>query len=176
MRRLALLLLAVLPLIAACAQQMADQPKKDPLEAEGDGTSARVPVAGTVPIDADLSPTPEDIPFPVTMALLERGHQRFDIFCSPCHGRTAEGNGLVVQRGFPAPPNFHTAALRQAPDRHFFDVITNGYGAMYSYAARVPPADRWAIVAYVRALQLSQWATVPTLPADLQARLAEAVP
>jgi mono/diheme cytochrome c family protein len=107
----------------------------------------------------------------LTLATLERGRQRFDIFCSPCHGRTGDGHGMVVQRGFPAPPSYHQDRLRTAPDSHFYDVITHGYGAMYSYAARVPPADRRAIVAYIRALQLSRYAPVGTLPGDLQARL-----
>jgi mono/diheme cytochrome c family protein len=87
---------------------------------------------------------------------LERGRERFNIYCSPCHGRTGEGNGMIVQRGFPKPPSFHEPRLREAPPGHFYKAITNGFGAMYSYASRISPADRWAIVTYVRALQLSQ--------------------
>ena len=87
---------------------------------------------------------------------LLRGRERFNIFCSPCHGRTGEGNGMIVQRGFSRPPSFHKQRLHDAPDGHFFRAITNGYGAMYSYASRVPPADRWAITAYIRALQMSR--------------------
>jgi mono/diheme cytochrome c family protein len=87
---------------------------------------------------------------------LVRGRERFDIYCSPCHGRTGEGNGMIVLRGFPKPPSFHEQRLREAPPGHFFRAITNGFGVMYSYAARVEPADRWAIVTYIRALQLSQ--------------------
>jgi mono/diheme cytochrome c family protein len=102
-------------------------------------------------------------PYRVTKALLLRGEERFNIYCSPCHGRLADGEGMIVQRGFPAPPSFHIDRLRQAPDSHFFDVITNGFGRMYSYAYRVAPEDRWAIIAYIRALQLSQHAT----PQDL---------
>lgn len=168
------LLLLVLPLIAGCKQDMADQPRHDPLEGSkqfADGMSARAPVEGTVTRDADLAATPGKFPFPVATALLERGQQRFDIFCSPCHGRTGDGHGMVVQRGFPAPPSYHQDALRNAPDRHFYDVISNGYGAMYSYAARVPSADRWAIVAYIRALQYSRYAPAGALPEDLRRKL-----
>jgi cytochrome c553 len=95
----------------------------------------------------------ETFPFPITREVLERGHERFDIYCAPCHGRTGEGNGMVVQRGFPPPPSYHIDRLRQAPVGHFFDVITQGYGVMYSYAQRVEPEDRWAIAAYIRVLQ-----------------------
>ena len=167
------LLVSLLPLIAGCHQDMADQPRYNPLASSrqfADGTSARTPVEGTVTRDADLAATPDKIPYPITMTLLRHGQQRFDIFCSPCHGRTGDGHGMVVQRGFPAPPSYHQDALRQAPDRHFYDVITNGYGAMYSYAARVSPEDRWAIVAYIRALQFSRDAPVGALPADLRTK------
>ena len=110
-------------------------------------------------------------PPPVDARLVARGRERFDIFCSPCHGLTGTGDGAVVQRGFPAPPSFQTAALRASPARHIFDVITNGYGAMYSFASRVEPRDRWAIVAYVRALQQSQGAKVADMPPDLRGKL-----
>lgn len=105
------------------------------------------------------------MPAPVTPELLRRGQERFDIYCAVCHGRTGEGNGMIVQRGFPQPPSLHEQRLRDAPVGHFFDVITNGYGVMYPYASRVSPEDRWAIVAYIRALQLSEHAT----PADADA-------
>jgi hypothetical protein len=95
----------------------------------------------------------------VTRELIERGRDRYNIFCSVCHDQKGDGNGMIVQRGFPAPPSFHSDRLRKAPASHFFDVITKGYGVMYSYASRVPPRDRWAIVAYIRALQLSQHAS-----------------
>jgi mono/diheme cytochrome c family protein len=109
-------------------------------------------------------------PPPVTMALLQRGQQRYRIDCTPCHSELGDGNGMVVQRGFPPPPSFHIDRLRQAPPQHFYDVITNGYGVMYSFAARITPADRWAIVAYVKALQRSQDARPDDLPpAQLQA-------
>ena len=107
----------------------------------------------------------------VTAALLERGHERFGIFCQPCHGAGGDGNGIVVQRGMPQPTSYHDERLRSADDQHFFDVISNGYGAMYSYAARVPPADRWAIVAYIRALQLSRHASLEDVPQDARTQL-----
>src|SRR4051794_33395514 len=97
--------------------------------------------------------------------LLLRGRQRYDIYCSPCHGFSGSGDGMIVQRGFPAPPSYHTARLRAASARHIFDVISNGYGVMYSYGSRVEPRDRWAIVAYVRALQQARRATVADVPA-----------
>ena len=110
-------------------------------------------------IDGKLVPV---LPKPVTREMLARGRERFDIYCAVCHGATGDGNGMIVQRGFPKPPSLHDRGLRDAPIGHFFDVMTNGYGVMYSYAARVTPDDRWAIAAYIRALQLSQHAT----PAD----------
>jgi len=108
---------------------------------------------------------------PVTLTLLERGQERFRIYCTPCHSELGDGNGMVVQRGFPPPPSYHIERLRQAPVRHFYDVISNGYGAMYAFADRVQPADRWAIAAYIRALQRSQHATAADLPADQQGAL-----
>jgi mono/diheme cytochrome c family protein len=114
-------------------------------------------------------------PAPVTRAVLERGQQRFEIYCAVCHGRTGEGNGMIVQRGFPPPPSMHIDRLRNAPAGYFFEVITNGYGLMYSYATRVEPADRWAIAAYIRTLQFSQHATLadaePQERANLEASL-----
>jgi mono/diheme cytochrome c family protein len=105
-------------------------------------------------------------PLPVTDALLARGRDRFNIFCAPCHSRAGDGEGMIAQRGFPAPPSFHIDRLRRAPDSHFYQVITDGYGVMYPYADRVTPQDRWAIVAYIRALQLSQHAPVAALGAQ----------
>ena len=102
---------------------------------------------------------------------LRRGQQQFNIFCSPCHDRTGSGNGTVVQRGFPHPPNFHDDALLKADDQHFFDVITNGHGAMYAYGDRLAPRDRWAVVAYIRALQLSEHATPDDLSPEQRATL-----
>ena len=103
-------------------------------------------------------------PLPITLATLERGRELFDIYCSPCHSRAGDGDGMVVRRGFPNPPSYHTDRLRKAPDAHLYSVITNGYGAMYSYADRVDAPDRWAIVAYIRALQLSQNARLSDVP------------
>jgi mono/diheme cytochrome c family protein len=113
-------------------------------------------------------------PLPITLATLERGRERFDIYCSPCHSKAGDGDGMVVRRGFPAPPSYHIDRLRNAPDAHFFSVITNGYGAMYSYADRTTVDDRWAIVAYIRALQLSQHATIDDVPAERRAALESA--
>ncbi|MCG6940702.1 MAG: cytochrome c [Thiohalocapsa sp.] len=111
------------------------------------------------------------VPIEVTAATYRRGQERFDIFCAPCHGPTGMGDGMVVQRGFPAPPSYHTDRLRGAPDRHFYQVITQGYGAMYPYGDRVPRQDRWAIVAYIRALQLSRHMPAKLLAAADRRRL-----
>jgi mono/diheme cytochrome c family protein len=158
---------------------MVDQQHLKPLAEENffhDGAGSRVPPAHTVPrgqlredeqfftgkIGNELAAT---MPAAVTREMLERGRERFEIYCAVCHGRTGEGKGMIVQRGFPQPPSLHEQRLRDAPVGHFFDVMTNGYGIMYPYAARVTPEDRWAIVAYIRALQLSENAT----PADADA-------
>jgi mono/diheme cytochrome c family protein len=122
---------------------------------------------------ADLQQT---LPAVTPPALLARGQARYAIYCAPCHSPLGDGDGWVVRRGFPRPPSYHEARLRNAPDRHFFDVIGNGYGIMYGYADRVAPADRWAIVAYIRALQLSQHAAIAALPAGVRAPLAAAAP
>jgi mono/diheme cytochrome c family protein len=108
--------------------------------------------------------------------LLARGQERFNVFCAPCHDRTGSGNGMVVQRGFRAPPSYHDDRLRNAPVGYYFDVMTNGFGAMQDYAAQVPVADRWAIAAYIRALQLSQRATLDDVPADRRAELDQPAP
>ncbi len=171
--------------VAACRQDMHDAPRYEPLEAStffGDGRSARTPVSNTVArgqlhedthlyeakIDGQLA---DVFPMPVTTAMMARGQERFNVFCSPCHGRTGQGNGMVVQRGFRAPPSFHDERLRNAPVGYFFDVETHGFGAMQDYSAQVPVADRWAIAAYIRALQYSQHATIDDVPADRRAEL-----
>ncbi|HVO33612.1 MAG TPA: cytochrome c, partial [Elusimicrobiota bacterium] len=119
-----------------------------------------------------LGGKPSDImPFPVTPELLARGRERFDIFCSVCHGRLGDGQGMIVKRGFPTPPSYHTERLRKEPIGYFFDVMTNGFGKMYSYGDRVPVRDRWAIAAYIRALQLSQNASLADVPEDQRAAL-----
>ena len=178
----------VLLLMAGCRRDMFVQPKSNPLkESEffSDGGASRPLPAHTVArgrLDLDEQYYTGKIgtnlvttfPNPVTPALLQRGRERFDIYCAPCHGRTGDGNGMIVQRGFPAPPSFHIDRLREAPPGHFFDVMTRGYGIMYSYAQRVEPSDRWAIAAYIRALQLSQHATPADVPASQRAKLEAA--
>ncbi len=112
-------------------------------------------------------------PFPITWEVMQRGQERFNIFCSPCHSRTGDGDGMVVRRGFRAPPSFHIDRLRQAPPGHFFDVITNGFGAMPDYKPQVPVRDRWAIVAYIRALQASTAAGVGDVPEQRRGDIKE---
>jgi hypothetical protein len=114
----------------------------------------------------------EQFPFPITRQVLERGRARYNIYCSPCHDYTGSGRGMIVRRGFPPPPSYHLDRLRRAPAGHFFEVMTDGYGAMYSYAGRITPEDRWAIVAYIRALQRSQHATLDDVPAAERGQLA----
>src|SRR5262249_61084053 len=113
----------------------------------------------------------ETFPVNVDDALMERGRERFNVFCAPCHGRTGRGDGMVVQRGFRQPPSLHIDRLRQSPPRYFFDVVTRGFGAMQDYASQVPPSDRWAIIAYIRALQLSQNAAITDVPPDKRPEL-----
>ncbi len=186
-RRIGQSLLAALLAFAAagCRQDMHGQPKYKPLAASAffeDGRSARPLVEGTVArghlrADAHLyaGRTGKDpattFPFPITRAVLERGRERYTIFCAPCHGALGDGEGMVVKRGFRHPPSFHIDRLRGAPVGHYFDVITNGFGAMASYASRVPAEDRWAIIAYIRALQLSQRATLADVPEDQRKQL-----
>jgi len=181
---------------SACRQDMYNQPRTKPLRANpffADGKSARPLPPHTVSRDA----LPENSPeltgknpdgtlvnlLPIALkpgeemrAFLERGRDRFDIFCAVCHDRTGSGNGMIVQRGFPQPPSYHVDRLRNAPIGHFYDVITNGYGVMYPYAVRVPDArDRWAIAAYIRALQLARNASPNDAPPDAQSQLNTAL-
>lgn len=169
------LVLAVMGvLLAGCEQDMANQPRYEAYEAAPGwlhDQSALQPVPGTVHRGATLEPVPDELPMSLTLDLLERGQERFDTYCSPCHGRTGYADGMVVQRGFPAPPSFHSERLRSVALRHIYNVITDGYGVMYSYAARVPPDDRWAIAAYIRALQLSQHGVPDDLTDRLRAEL-----
>ncbi|MBV8889157.1 MAG: cytochrome c [Alphaproteobacteria bacterium] len=161
--------IVVLVLAPAGCDDMANQPKRLPFELPlgvQAGWPAQPP-AGVVARDEQPPPAPP----PLTMAMLHRGQERFDIYCAPCHSRTGEGNGMIVQRGFPNPPSYFIERLRQAPIQHFYDVITNGYGVMFSYAQRVAPQDRWAIVAYIRALQASTDATLADVPADQRSAL-----
>jgi hypothetical protein len=157
-------------LLAGCRQDMHNQPKFIPQRGTDfytDGRSVRPQVENTVARgqlhqDAYYYTGLQDgkegnaMPFPVTMAVLERGQERYNIYCTPCHSRVGNGVGMIVQRGYSKAGNFHTERLQTAPLGHFFNVITNGYGSMPEYAAQVAPQDRWAIVAYIRALQLSQ--------------------
>jgi mono/diheme cytochrome c family protein len=177
--------LAAAVLVAGCRQDMHDQPKFKPYAKSdffADQRSARPLVEGTVArghLDDDTllvtgkaDGKPADVfPFAVTKAVMDRGHERYDIYCSPCHSRTGMGDGMIVRRGYRKPPTFHQDRLRQAAPGYLFDVITRGFGAMPDYAAQIPVQDRWAIVAYVRALQRSQQGTVSDVPAADRARL-----
>jgi mono/diheme cytochrome c family protein len=196
---------ASLALLAGCRQDMYDQPRYEPQEPSGffsDGTSDRPVVAGTVarlapraePRERPYNPTRLELqgrvdlqgpdadtyPIPIDRRALERGRERYMIFCSPCHGATGDGQGMIVRRGFSPPPPLYGPRpsvtsgspavvlyddLRKAPVGHFYNVITHGHGAMYSYASRIPPDDRWKIAAYIRALQLSRYATIDDLKA-----------
>lgn len=170
-------------------RNMYDQPKFEPYEATdffGDSRSARPIPEGTVPIgflreDDALYRGKVDgafvseIPMAIDADVLERGHSRFQIFCAPCHGESGYGNGMIVKRGYKAPPSYHTDDLRANPDKpvgYIYDVISNGYGVMAGYGYQLKPPDRWAVVAYVRALQLSQHARPDDLAEEDRARLA----
>ena len=171
-----LLALALLAGLAACKRQdMYTQGYDKTWDRNAffkNGTSMQAPVAGTVARDAPNGPAPE--PATIDAALLQRGQERFNIFCTPCHGVAGNGGGMIVQRGFPPAPSLVEGTLRQAKAQVFYDTITNGHGAMYSYADRVSPVDRWAVIAYIRALQLSQNADASGLPADDRTQLEAA--
>jgi len=177
--------LLVVLLLSGCRQDMHDQPKFKPLAKSdfyADLRSARTPIEDTVArgqLHDDsyfytgmmgTGSTPGDyLPFAATPEVLARGRERFNIYCTPCHSRLGDGSGIVPSRGFPKkPPSFHIDRLRKAPLGYFFDVIKHGFGVMQDYSAQIPPRDRWAIVAYIRALQLSQNATAADLPAGQQ--------
>ena len=179
------LVLAALALVA-CRQDMHDAPRIEPYEANdffSDKRGSRVAPDGTVArgwlrddealytgkVNGQLVDT---FPFAISHDDLKRGQQRFNIYCSPCHGRLGDGNGMIPSRGYRRPPSYHIDRLRNAPTGHFFDVMTNGFGAMPPYGTMIPPDDRWAIVSYIRALQLSQNATVADVPAEKRAELA----
>jgi hypothetical protein len=175
---------------------MYEQPRYDPLEPSRlfpDGRSARKPVEGAVargylrldewliepggsPPEPDRAalrtPGPADsFPAPVTMEVLERGRERYMIYCTPCHGAYGQGDGMITRHGFPNPPSFHLPRLLEAPAGHYYNAIANGFGRMYPYAYRVQPTDRWAIIAYIRALQFSRHAPVSSLPEEDRRRL-----
>jgi mono/diheme cytochrome c family protein len=209
-RRSRIAAVASVLLLAGCRHEMYDQPRYEPQEASdffADGKADRPLLPGVVPrLDPKDQPRDEEydriqvgvvdgkpleeIPVPVDREFILRGKQRYEIYCSPCHGYTGDGRGMIVQRGFSPPPPLYgkrpqpgksPAAsfyedLRDAPAGHFFEVITNGHGAMYSYASRVAPRDRWAITAYIRALQLSRHARADELPADERAKLPKVNP
>jgi hypothetical protein len=176
--------------MAACRQDMHDQPRYKPLAATdffGDGRSARPLPEGTVArgylrldkaryigtidgVDIDY------FPFPITRSDVERGRERFNIYCSPCHSRLGDGNGMIVRRGYRPAGNYHEERLMKAPVGHFFDVITNGFGAMPNYASRIEPDDRWRIIAYIRVLQLSEAATIDDVPAGVRQQLEDTHP
>jgi mono/diheme cytochrome c family protein len=162
---------------AACDQNMDVQPKYSeykPAPLFENGRVLQAPVPGTL-ARGDLEREAQAARKPaLTAELLANGREKFDAFCSPCHGRVGDGEGMIVKRGMPHPPSFHIERLRGETDQHFFNVITKGYGAMYSHAVQVPPADRWAIIAYIRALQFSQHAGLDDVPADARARLEQA--
>jgi mono/diheme cytochrome c family protein len=176
------LLASALLLLSGCREDMQNQPYYRPLRESdfyADKRSARPIIAGTVArghLDADTyfytgklgSNDGDYMPFPVTAEVMARGQQRFNIYCAPCHSELGDGNGMIVQRGYKRPPSYNTDRLRKAPIGYFFDVMTNGFGAMPDYAGQVPAQDRWAIAAYIRALQLSQHATEADVPPGQQ--------
>src|SRR5579864_1595295 len=173
--------------LAGCRLDMHVQPRYTPDKPTaffGDGRSERPEVPGTVAHgdfhSDDLLSTglidgkPADaFPFPITAKDLARGRSRYNIYCAPCHDYNGTGRGMIVLRGFQQPPSYHIERLRQAPVGHFFEVMTNGFGTMYSYASRVSPEDRWRIAAYIRALQLSRHATIADVPANERAQLEQ---
>jgi mono/diheme cytochrome c family protein len=185
-KSLVLALLAATSLVAAgCRQDMHDAPRYEAFEASSsfpDGRASRTAPAGTVARgwlrDDEALYTGkvagqmvDQFPFAIAHADLQRGQQRYNIYCTPCHGKLGDGNGMVVQRGLRQAASYHQDRLRQEKAGYFYDVITNGFGAMQGYAEQIPVRDRWLIVAYVRALQLSQHASVDDVPADKRAEL-----
>lgn len=189
--RACMVLIAILFLLSGCEnlmQDMYDQPKHDPFEKSElfpQGQSARPLMDNTVVHASggfassssgrvgikkvDISGV--NIPFPVTLKILQRGQERYNIYCTPCHGLVGDGDGMVVRRGFPRPPSYHSERLRNVPDGHFYNVMTWGFGRMLSYADRIEPQDRWAIVAYIRALQLSQHTRLADVPKNVRQSL-----
>jgi cytochrome c553 len=178
---------AIALLLFGCRLDMHVQPKYLPYEPTSffaDGRSERQPVPGTVArgqlrLDELMFSGRENgvvvdkFPFPIAKADLDRGRERYNVYCTPCHDYTGQGRGMIVMRGFPQPPSYHIQRLRDAPAGHFYEVITNGFGAMYSYAARIEPADRWRIAAYIRVLQLSQNAKIDDVPESERQKLTQ---
>jgi mono/diheme cytochrome c family protein len=171
--------------LAGCRQEMRNDSRVKPFQETGffaDRNSSRHQVPGTVAYGAvnqdDFFATGtvggrlvKGFPAPVTIGQLKQGQERYNIYCAECHGLSGDGNGMIVQRGFPRPPSFHDQRLRDAPEGHFFAVMTNGYGVMYSYASRVNPEERWAIIAYIRALQFSRNASPEDVPTEERGKL-----
>ena len=185
-RRLSAAVVVTLAL-AGCRQDMHDNPRYEPLEESAffsNGGASRLLVSNTVArgqlredehlytgkVNGQLA---TEFPMPVTADVMARGQQCLDIYCAPCHGRTGEGNGMIVQRGFRQPPSYHEDRLVNAPAGYFFDVMTNGFGAMQDYASQVPVPERWAIAAYIRALQTSHRGTIDDVPAKERALLEQ---
>jgi mono/diheme cytochrome c family protein len=181
---------ASLALSAGCRQDMHNQPKYRPLRESAffaNGSSARPQIEGTIARGTLQSDGAfftgkngalfvSELPFPVTQAVIDRGQERFNIYCTPCHGLTGSGDGMVVQRGYPVPPSFHIDRLRNIEAGYFFDVMSNGFGRMPDYRAQITPRDRWNIVAYVRALQLAQHAAAADVPGGDPTKLAKPAP
>jgi len=172
-------------LVVSCRQDMHDQPRYKPL-AKSDFFSDQRASRPLIPDTVARGHLKDDthlyegktkdgfvstFPFPVTEAILRRGQERYEIFCTPCHGQTGQGNGIVVERGYPQPPSFHIDRLRDERVGYLFDVISRGFGRMPDYAPQIPVVDRWAIVSYIRALQLSQHATLEDVPPDKRPEL-----
>jgi mono/diheme cytochrome c family protein len=186
-RRLGIVVMLALG-FGSCRQDMHDQPKYEPYERSeifDDSRASRLPVAGTVArgqLDDDDhlvagkigDQFADTFPYAITLDIVQRGQQRYEIYCTPCHGRSGRGNGMIVQRGYRPPPSFHIDRLRQERPGYFYDVIARGFGAMPDYAAQIAVRDRWAIVAYIRALQLSQNATLSDVPPALREELLSA--
>ncbi len=182
--------LAIVAALSGCRQDMHDQPRYKPLARSdffSDHRSARPLLPGTVArgqlredqvffTGKEGTEFTKTLPLPLSAGLLTRGRAQFQTFCAPCHGRVGRGDGMVVQRGFRRPPSYHIDRLRETPVGYYFDVITNGFGAMSDYAAQVPAKDRWAIVAYIRALQLSQHAALGDVPAEAGGQLRASRP
>jgi len=180
-------LIAIWLCMVACQQKMADQPRYEPLQKSDffdDQRAARPIVEGTVARGhlnadeqlytgkADGEPA-KTFPFPIDRQVLRRGEERFNIFCAPCHDRVGDGQGMIVRRGYRPPPSLHIERLRAAAPGYFYDVISRGFGVMPDYAAQISTRDRWAIVAYIRALQLSQNAAIGDVPEDKRGALLE---
>lgn len=184
------LCLLFLASLSACTQHMGFEGRLSPFSKSHffpDQGSARVPVLGTIPQGVPIGDSPlltgyengipvQNIPMPITSSLLNRGAERYQIYCSPCHGYSGHGDGMIVQRGFLAPPSYFQERLLNAPAGHFFNVITHGQGAMYSYADRVDVRDRWAIIAYIRALQISQHSLMSSLSPEQRQKVLESNP